>query len=82
LGLGAIGEAVDTAALGTGAEIIGIFKRWWDELRQFVWSQSVGYSDAGAVEAVSAAGPAGSGCRRFGRVAVFARPGYSTWSPV
>lgn len=45
VGLGAIVEAVDTADPGLGAEIIGVFNRWREELGPFAGSQSVGYSE-------------------------------------
>jgi len=45
LGLGAIVEAVDTAAPGLGAEVIAVFGCWREDLGRFVWSQSVGYSE-------------------------------------
>ncbi|MHB0980618.1 MAG: hypothetical protein ACYC5Q_11225 [Thermoleophilia bacterium] len=66
LGLAGIVEAVDTADPTTGVEIMGIFKRWREELDRFRWRQSVGFEDHSDWEEEKARGahiglPDGSG---------------------
>lgn len=51
MGLGGIVEAVDTADPDMGLELMGVFKRWREELGRFRWLQSVGWDDPAVLAA-------------------------------